>query len=70
MLDRGQWSTIRFQFSGKDEPISRKSYMFNNGGSYRYNAYTKPGLMLVELNYLLGDSVFMPPCRNIMTAGI
>ena len=57
-LHNDQWSSIRYILSGYDEPISRKSYLFKNSASYRQNAYTKPSLMLNELKYLLGDSLY------------
>ncbi|MDG2266995.1 MAG: M1 family metallopeptidase, partial [Candidatus Marinimicrobia bacterium] len=58
-LGNSQWYVINFQLSGNDEPISKKSYLFKGNGSYGYNAYTKPGVMLDELKYVLGDSIFI-----------
>mgnify|MGYP001997330581 CR=1 FL=1 len=57
-LHYDQWRAIRFMSSGYDENISRSSYLFNNGISYSNNAYNKPALMLFELKYILGDSIY------------
>lgn len=59
LLGNSQWYVINFQLSGNDEPISKKSYLFKGNRSYGLNAYTKPGMMLHELKYVLGDSIFI-----------
>tara|TARA_S200000501_G_scaffold339840_1_gene347867 strand:+ start:66623 stop:69601 length:2979 start_codon:yes stop_codon:yes gene_type:complete len=63
-LHSSQWSAINFMRSGHDEPLGLPSHLFSSGISYRQNAYTKPALMLNELNYILGDSIYLKCIRN------
>jgi len=55
---RNQWRAIRFQTSGHDEPVQKRSYQYNSGSAYRTNVYTKGSRLLDELRYLMGDSLF------------
>ena len=64
-LHSDQWYSIRYITSGYNEPISRKSYQFKNGSSYRQNAYTKPSLMFNELKYILGDSLYYQSIQDL-----
>tara|TARA_X000001036_G_scaffold196558_1_gene185196 strand:- start:10780 stop:13785 length:3006 start_codon:yes stop_codon:yes gene_type:complete len=57
-LHSDQWYSIRYITSVHDEPVSRESYQYKSGSSYRQNVYTKPSLMLNELKYVLGDSLY------------
>ncbi len=63
-LHRAQWNAIRFQLSGLDEPVSRSSYLYDNGQAYRANVYTKASLMLDELKTILGDSLFLDAMQH------
>ena len=63
-LHSDQWWAIKLIRSGHDENISRPSYLFNNGSAYGRNAYTKPSLMLFELKYVLGDSLYYSAMQN------
>lgn len=56
--DNEHWHIVRYQVSGHDEPVKRKSYLYNDSG-YRINVYNKSARMLKELRHLMGDSLFL-----------
>ena len=64
-LHSDQWSAIRYMISGYDENISRPSHLYKNAISYSRNAYGKPSLMLNELRYVLGDSLFYSSIQHL-----
>lgn len=57
-VEQSQWSALRFITSPHNTPIATKSYLSLGYSEYRYNAYTKPALMLRSLRYVLGEDVF------------
>ena len=57
-LHSDQWRVIDYMRSGYDENISRSAYLYENSTSYWRNAYTKSAMMLTELKYMLGDSLY------------
>lgn len=64
MTHGNQWRVIGLQTSGKDEPLQRRSYQYNSGSTYRTNVYTKGSVLLDELKYIMGDSLFMVGMNN------
>ncbi|NQV36769.1 MAG: M1 family metallopeptidase [Candidatus Marinimicrobia bacterium] len=61
---KSQWRVIDLQTGGKDEPLQRRSYQYNSGSVYRSNVYTKGSILLSELKYIMGDSLFMVGMNN------
>lgn len=57
-LGGAQWGVNNFQTAGYNEPMYTASYRAQSGWAYSTNAYSKPGLMLESLQYILGDEVF------------
>ena len=57
-LASAQWSTARYQTSGYNQPIGTASYRATAFWNYSQNAYTKPSLMLHQLEYILGQETF------------
>ena len=64
-LHSDQWSAINYMISGHDENISRPSHLYKNAIAYSRNAYGKPSLMLNELRYFLGDSLFYGSIQHL-----
>jgi len=58
LTDENQWSALDLMSSAFDEPVSRPSYLYKNAYTYRNNVYTKASVMLQELKYVVGDSIF------------
>ncbi len=53
-----------FMTSGKDEPISKWSYEFNDGMAYTVNAYTKGSIFFEMLRYVVGEEKFARICKE------
>lgn len=54
-----QWDVIELMTSGSDEPVSRKAYLYKSVSVANGNVYRKASIMLDELRYVLGDSLFL-----------
>ncbi len=53
-----------FMTSGKDEPISKWSFHYNDGMAYSINAYTKGSIFFEMLRYVVGEEKFAQICKE------